>query len=475
VALIVMVAMPVAAFAQMFAVPKEQILADQHVLGVLPVMPPLDTPEGENVAALAEARLAACLRSAGFVTHDADAYRVIENDERRAAGGWFDPYTGAINPGVREAVLKRSVDAFRAKHKLGGFARATFEYRSIPFTNARRVIWDGIEEDVLEKEGPMASFRRLLRSPDDGRIPVLSLTLVIYDDRLQERYRASGGVAALATLINSHFAPLDPAAPFEDPARIHRAIDLATAPLSTVPVAPTAVRSTPPDTRRAPNPTTSAAAGKPMRSLPRAEIRKQVKRIALASFDIPDYPLPEVVRTHYEEHLENALVAGGFGVLRSTTVASVMAEAARDVGGVYDAITGKPVPGKRDRATQLARVKLKDQHQVDAFLHASFEIVSAEYSPKGIATWDSVTESIFAPGVKFFEKAYSGRQPAVSLSLRLTDMADRDLYARRAGVALMSVYGGKDFRPRNEQGLLLNETSSRRAVKLALSGLAEDW
>jgi hypothetical protein len=458
--------------AQLYIPPKE-LVHEAPIIGVLPAQLPLPGADGKAAAASIDRLLATALRDAGFEVHDADAYRSVEDEYRRLSGGWFDPFTGQMNEPVWKAAINRTFSEFQYRHKLSGFARAHVESRMIEFQDSARVTWDGVQEAIVAKEGAMAAVSRTFGAKQQGRIGVMSLKLEVFDAQGRPIYDAAGGIGAMALLVDKHFIELDYGALLADEARITRALQVILWPLAHEGTAAPIEQFTGQQRQRGIRVPLSRAPAPLPPSLPRSQIKQEVMTIVLEPLDLSGQPGAEAVQRRYEQELTTVLTAAGFRVTPSSAYASALDAAAREIGGMYDPLTGELIAAKQESAKELARRRLRNEGAVDAVLTAAFEVVPASYDVKGEAAWDGIAQSVFATPAGWNGKAYSGVQPALSLAVKLADLSGKHLYAGRGGIGLVAWYLNGDFEPRPRDQMLLDEGTSARAVRLALERLSE--
>ena len=461
------------AHAQFHVLPGE-VLESVPTVALLPTAVPPDVEDAESAAAKIDIELAKALTKAGFKVQGADVYKSIENEFNSAAGGFYDPLTGAIKEEVRNTVILKTFPALMERHEVRGFVRAALVYRRVPFKDAKKVSWDGVLEDVIAKQGFFASLDHSLGvRRDEGFVPALSLMVKVFDDRARVIFESAGGIAATAAISNREFVAVDLSAVLNDSSRLQRAADVVVWPMTHKGTAEVVRQFSGTADSKLKLRTTLPIAASEVRpaSVPSAQIKEQVMTIALARIDAEGHPQVEQVRTLYEKHLSEALVKAGFRVLPSPTYAQAADAASREVGGIYDPITGKVVPDKSKAMDAALRRRLAAEHAVDAVLTPRMEMVTATYNEAGDAKWDGVTQSVFKTEFGWNGRAYSGQQPALSLGVRLEDMNAQHLYSSRAGVELTALFISGSFEQIPKEELLVDETKSGRAVGLALAGM----
>ena len=360
------------------------------------------------------------------------------------------------------------------RHEVRGFVRAGLVFRRVPFKDAKKVSWDGVLEDVIAKQGLFASLDHSLgMRRDEGFIPAVSLAVKVFDDRAQVIFESAGGIAATAAIANRDFVAVDLSAVLNDSSRLQRAADVLVWPMTHKGAADVVRQFSGATDSKLKLRTTLPIAAPEARpsSVPAAQIKEQVMTIALAHLDAERHPQLEQVQALYEKQLSEALVTAGFRVLPAATYAQASDAAAREVGGIYDPITGKVVPEKSKAMDAALKRRLREEHAVDAVLTPRIEAVTATYDQSGDAKWDGVTQSVFKTEYGWNGRAYNGQQAALSLGVRLEDMNAQHLYSSRAGIELTALFisGGFERLPREE--LLLDQTKSSRAVGLALAGM----
>jgi hypothetical protein len=460
-----------------FHAAASELVAKTPVVAVLPTPVPPGIEDAEAIAASLDTELAAALTKAGFKVHGADVYQSVEAEYRSIVGGWFDPLTGAVKQPVREVVFGRTVQALQDRMQVKGFVRADFEPRQIEFKNAKQVAWDGVVEDVISKEGLFAGVDRAFGIRNSGRISVISLKLKVFDDKGQPIYEAYGGVAATAALVNKKFVQVDVAATLTDVGRLQRALEVITWPMTHNNARDPVLQFSGAKTAKRPSRSTLPMAEEVVLppSAPGAQIKQQVMTVALKPIDTAGHPYDSLVKARYEKQLSDKLAQLGFRLIAPSAYARVAEAAAAEVGGIYDPITGKPAPDKAKAAQEVLVRRLRETHAVDAILSAEFTRVGAPYDIQGEAAWDGATQSVFAVPGGWTGKAYTGTQSALSLLVRLEDIAGQHLYSRRGGIELTSLFmsGSGDFERLPPEKLLLDEGHTAHAVEVALAGLKD--
>lgn len=131
--------------------------ADFHVVGILTDLAARSDPEVPSVDRTVEERVTEALAHSGLEVHGSNEHRAIEAEIGRAAGGWFNPYTGELDASKLATMADRVREAFRERYKLDGFVSIGVEGRTVDFEDANRIVWDGAASNIVEKQGIFAA------------------------------------------------------------------------------------------------------------------------------------------------------------------------------------------------------------------------------------------------------------------------------------------------------------------------------
>ena len=181
----------------------------------------------------------------------------------------------------------------------------------------------------------------------------------------------------------------------------------------------------------------------------------------------------DAVKERFETAISDTLTAWGYTVMPSGTVRQALSgiPALRDrVHGPSP--EGAPGPGTTSLKQECLR-ELRTALCVDAILYPEIVVVQAECTG-GTARWYGTAQTVYTP-CKALLELMSGpacsKVPALSLLIRIHDMADRQVYSSAAGIEILQRMGVGRLIDVPSRKLLINGARNRRAVQSALAGL----
>jgi len=173
-------------------------------------------------------------------------------------------------------------------------------------------------------------------------------------------------------------------------------------------------------------------------------------------------------RVALEKQLEQQVRRSGFTVVAGDAVDEVWMGVVGREGGYFDPHTGWRNEERFEAISRLARSEVRRELGCDAILISAVVPVVASFI-EGTISWDGVRESYRG------SHGSSGWVAALSLHVRLLDMADREIYFFAGGIQpLLSIDRGffsSSFRSAEVEQLLADEGVRLRAVNLALEPL----
>lgn len=215
---------------------------------------------------------------------------------------------------------------------------------------------------------------------------------------------------------------------------------------------------------------------------PRGEVIAAVKTIGLLPVDVAEnVPNNEAVAERYELLVGEQLEQAGFQVVKPAAMREIRERLKKTLGGLYDPVTGKELPGKVKAFKEYSRSEYVASHKVDATLWVGIIVRRAKIGGAS-AAWDGVSESATGhSGVggfltdTFSGNAFSGVLPALSVGIVLTDIHDERLYERAGGLQLLEYLRreGSDYaQPRvDPRALMTDPARDARALVIALDPL----
>lgn len=451
-------------------IPREELVAKIRVIGILPA---IDALSNTDVSDGVDPPLAQSLRSAGFQVVEAGKYRETELEVRKQAGGWFDPITGRADPRKSKDLMDRAMQVYVERYKPDGLLRARVEERPLNYDDEKHVRFDGVEENIVASESLIAAINHGVGILDTGQFSVVSLVVGLYDMQGQVLFAGRGGIGARSVLVRKRFTPVDLPGLLQDAPRMAQAGDIAVHEL----VSKTSTAQVPVKFVSMGSVSTAPSAAPPEVSpvVQRTQLQKTVKTIAVLPIDLYGIGYEESIRAIYHNRLAQGLKAAGYDVVSRSDMAHLIQDAAEQVGGVFDPISGAPIEDRRAKAHEIQVRILKEQHHADALLEVTFPRISVPFNQRGQVQWDGVSQSALASNAHIDRFAtFQGTLPAISLSVRLTDLDGTLLYSRRTGIELLSRFTGHYFEKLSWTQVLMDEDKAIAPTRAVLSGLTEN-
>jgi hypothetical protein len=210
--------------------------------------------------------------------------------------------------------------------------------------------------------------------------------------------------------------------------------------------------------------------------IPRNEFFARTKVVALAPVGFTVNPEnQESASTQFESLLDQKLRELGFTVVPSTEYKAIWERLTKQMGGIFDPITGKRDDNKLKTVRGYLLEELRTQHRADALLHPVIQVVKAPFNA-GHARWHGTAESIIPEGflAAFFMADSAGTTSALSLLITIEDMNGVDLYVQAGGIQVLAkLTSGRQFVSIPQNQLLTNAERNKAAVNIALSGLSK--
>jgi outer membrane murein-binding lipoprotein Lpp len=182
------------------------------------------------------------------------------------------------------------------------------------------------------------------------------------------------------------------------------------------------------------------------------EFRRRVKTIAVAQVAVSPNVAESGASAKFHPAIESKLQAAGFTVVPSERVREVWDAKASELGGLFDQQTGALNEAKANALITHVRAQVKERFGADALVLPYVRRVTANFSSlpfAGIdAKWDGASESIVTSGVdKVLTPNVSGKVPALSLIVRIEDLAGAILYSNAGGIQVVEKLkpGGGQF------------------------------
>ena len=207
------------------------------------------------------------------------------------------------------------------------------------------------------------------------------------------------------------------------------------------------------------------------------EFHGKIRTIALAPIGVPgDLSEPDPVKAKFESLIEAKLREAGFSVVPSRESAEIFDKMNKQLGGIFDPVTGKRDETKLKTAQEHARRELGEKFKADAVLYPSIRSGLAKFSG-GHASWGGASESL-AMTEGFFGQLQVGQlrgtANALSLFVRIENIHGGDAYVNMGGIQLAVKISGGQFVPVPRGSLFVSQERNAAAVNTALGPLVRN-
>lgn len=455
-----------------FIVPRTQIVASVHRIGIMPVEIPELVPDREAVAKRLEKTIESQLRAGGFEVVPATAMRSIHDELRGASTGLFDPVTGAPIGDKPSAFMESARSQLVARHMVDAVLHASVVSRQVDVANGN-ARWDGVVEPAGGKD-TVSLLGKLLSGY--VYLPGLSLELKLESAsgrKLYQRYGALQPRSYLVSSIGRHrIVPVQASSLLQDPLRDERALAIALRPLTNGALVAELPQSAPaplvedPDAFR----------------VPRKDLLASYARVVVLPMIEDDTPVTSRITlrsnriaSRYQPLMEARMSAAGFEILNHADVEKILQVARNSPPGFHDPMTGE-LDRPRWKSARAALLREQAQRMGFQAVVQPILVVRDTFFSGGMASWDGVTETV--GGSKSLLKNLLGPDstsmgtiPALSLVVRISDLDDRVLFENRGGVRLLAKLTDGQLRHIPATELYSDLEVDRRAVDSTLSEL----
>jgi hypothetical protein len=441
-----------------FAIPRERIAAGVRRIAIMPVSIPASVPNRLQVAQRLEADIEAQVRTGGFEIVPAATMRAIHDDFSDALGGLYDPISGKPVEAQLKSLDGYVRELYESKNEVDAWLHTTVVARNV-VVSAGKASWDGAIESI-------ATGQTSAKAPE-GVVPGLSLLVELKDNNGKLLYGKYGALQ-MTRLFHSNASgvrqvEVDPAQLMTDPEREKRALTIALQPLASGAESPAPAKQPPVQ----PVP---MVANPDALKLPRAELLSGYKRVALLPLFFAQGSLQSAVVARYREMLDARLKTAGFEVVDAAEAGAAMDRLRKSAPGFHDPLTGV-FDEARWNAQRLAI--LKDHARrlgVQAMVEPAM-VVTAALINGNDAVWDGARENISgakSPQGQKLSAVTAGTVPALSLSLRISDLADRRLFEEQMGIRLAAKQVGGQLYEVQQAELFNNPEAERKVVEQVL-------
>lgn len=204
------------------------------------------------------------------------------------------------------------------------------------------------------------------------------------------------------------------------------------------------------------------------------EFYGKIKTIALAPVGVPrDLEDPDQVKAKFEPLIEAKLREAGFTVVPSRETAGIFEKMNKQVGGMFDPVTGKRDEAKFKTLREHTLRELESKFKADAVLYPNIRAGIANFAG-GQANWDGASESL-ATTAGFWGQLgvgqFRGTTGALSLIVTIENIHGVDAYVNAGGIQLISKLSGGNFVRVPRSQLFADEARNTAAANIALGPL----
>jgi len=211
---------------------------------------------------------------------------------------------------------------------------------------------------------------------------------------------------------------------------------------------------------------TTWAAAEPPYLIDAKRFQEQVRRVAVAPVDVPDWMgMPTEQRTAIDVAIQERLDKAGFEVLPNTEYRAIEARLVEYLGGLA-ASDGTVDPARLQALREHSIREMLLRHRFDALVLPRVVRVNVPWSDDR-AEWDGTKQTIESKG----RGKYSGQIAALSLEIRFVDRSERPLYIGNGGLEVLQKREQQQLVPLPAEQLWQDEKRAEKAVTIALKSL----
>jgi len=204
------------------------------------------------------------------------------------------------------------------------------------------------------------------------------------------------------------------------------------------------------------------------------EFHSKIKTIALSPLAVPgDLTDSDPVKAKFESLIQAKLREAGFSVVPSKESGEIFSNMNKQLGGIFDPVTGKRDETKFKAVREHALRELSTKFKADAVLSGGIIAGTARFGG-GKASWWGTTESVaMSDGfLAAFQVAnLSGSIRTLSLVVSIENINGGDAYMNMGGIQLAAKLSGGQFVPVPRDKLFASEERIAGAVNYALAPL----
>jgi hypothetical protein len=436
---------------------RDETLVQCKRVGLIPVAKPALSGVDAEASTRIEVAATDALQAAGLEVIGPDSYTKAYDRFNKAIGGVFDPMTGAARKDAFSNVYQNAAREFFTQERLGCIVmvRAIIVRSN---TSNNFASWDGAME-YIDGQANAALTRFMFGNNGLGALGAVSLSLQLYNREGKLLFSRNGGVQLAMYMDrqhgaqNSDFLRVPRAKLLQDDKRIERALTYATVPLrysaeqiaagdknpaiNTFAIAPSSLPQPPPG---------SAAKEESPLLVPREQILSSIHTVVLGPLLTNGFAPPAEVAARYRSLVHERLAKLGWEVVDSDQLNTAFAAAVKQVGGLYDPLTGKVDPDRLRSLTQAAIKALSLAAPPDGIAIVALVKTSA-IQKYGNVDWDGTQQSALTLGPAINRTTLFGGTEngtageggiyALSLQIVLRDTSGTVLYEARGGIQLL--------------------------------------
>lgn len=208
--------------------------------------------------------------------------------------------------------------------------------------------------------------------------------------------------------------------------------------------------------------------------VPEQGFRDKFNTVAIAPVTVPgDLTEADPVKAKFASFIETKLREAGFTVVSSKETLDMFQNMSKQLGGIFDPVTGKRDEAKFKAAREHTLRELGTKFKAAAVVYPTIFAGPARFGG-GTAHWNGASESIaMAQGflASLQVNTLSGTTRALSLGISFEDINGTDLYFNAGGIQLVAKYSGGQLAAVPRDQLFLDDGRNAAAVNRALEPL----
>ena len=210
---------------------------------------------------------------------------------------------------------------------------------------------------------------------------------------------------------------------------------------------------------------------------PASELRQRIQTIAVAPLAASsEFIDRDRLRSQVEPLVADRLRAGAFEVIPSDEVGRLLEQVGREVGDVFDPLTGEVDDERFDLVRGAVYRDLAAQHGVDAVLYIWLEVVPLYLVGSSVSYCGLTGDKPYWPGTGWGPSFWFESATVVSafcLNVSLYDLERRKLYSIRYGLETFETYHSQTRAVRPKEERLRDLTRIGAAVEVTIGPLAD--